>query len=111
MYCLMMRAMFASVAEIPDVYNHRGNDVGKVYFEKSLDYDIYQTMAGYQGPVVITHGTQDEIVPLHYAEKAQQTFKQANLVKIEGAGHAFNQVQSQQALQMYLEFLAQNSAE
>ena len=105
------RELFSSVEEIPAIYNHRGNNVGKVYFEKSLAYDIYRTMAHYQGPVAIAYGTQDEIEPVSYAERAQQTFKQATLLKVEGAGHAFNQAQSQQALRLYLGLLAQEVAQ
>lgn len=87
------RELFASPDDIPEIYNHRGNDVGRVYFERSLDYDIFATMATYRRPVLIIHGTQDTVAPISYSERAVQTFEAAQLKSIPGAGHFFSEAQ------------------
>lgn len=89
------RELFDSVDKIPDVYNHRGNEVGKVYFEKSLDYDVFKTIDKVKQPVLILHGTEDKVAPISYSRKALEHFKNAQLKEIPGAGHAFNAQQIQ----------------
>ena len=61
----------------------RGTEVGKVYFEKSLDYDVYNDMKNYDGKVLIVHGTSDNIAPISYSRGAIETFKDAKLKEIE----------------------------
>lgn len=41
-------------------------------------------------PVCIIHGTEDEVVPYSYAERAAKLYKNASLVPIFGADHCFN---------------------
>ncbi|MGT2717277.1 alpha/beta hydrolase family protein [Streptococcus oricebi] len=92
------RQLFKSKEDIPAVYNHRGSNLGKVYFENLLDYDIYQTMTKFQKETLIIQGTDDDIVPLSYAERAEQAFPHARLVKIAGAGHILNASQADEAM-------------
>lgn len=102
------RDLFKSVDEIPEVYNHRGNNVGKVYFEKSLDYDVFNDMKDYSGNVLIVHGTSDRIAPISYSRRAIETFPQAELKEISGAGHGFNG-QEQEEVQKYInQYLKEN---
>lgn len=100
------RSLFQSVDEIPEVYNFRGNNVGRVYFERSLDYDIFQTMRQYHGPVLIVHGTEDNIAPYRYSQQAIQTFEDAQLITIDGAGHYFNNSQIQGFMPQVDDFIA-----
>ena len=73
------RQLFSSTDQVPEVYNHRGNNVGRVYFEKSLSYDPYADMPKVTKPVLIVHGTADSIAPESYSERAVSTFKNARL--------------------------------
>lgn len=102
------RDLFKTADEIPEVYNHRGNNVGKVYFEKSLDYDIYNTMKNYSGNVLIIHGTNDNIVPISYSERAINTFSSAELKAIPGAGHGFSNSQYDETLTFINDYLQKN---
>jgi len=43
----------------------------------------------YSGPVLIIHGTSDDVIPYSYAEKAQKLYKKAKLVPVEGDDHCF----------------------
>ena len=54
------------------------------------DYDVYADMPHYTSPVLIVHGTADATSPFSYSERAVQTFPDAELVTIDGAGHGFS---------------------
>ena len=102
------RELFKSVLDIPEVYNHRGNEVGKVYFEKSLDYDVYNDMKNYDGKVLIVHGTSDNVVPISYSRRAIETFKDAKLKEIPGAGHGFRGAQQEEAAKAIIDFVRES---
>ena len=102
------RELFKSVLDITEVYNHRGNEVGKAYFEKSLDYDVYNDMKNYDGKVLIVHGTNDNIAPISYSRRAIETFKDAKLKEIPGAGHGFRGAQQEDTTKAIIEFVKGN---
>ena len=102
------RQLFSSVDQVPEVYNHRGNNVGRVYFEKSLSYDPYADMPKVTKPVLIVHGTADSIAPVSYSERAVSTFKNARLEKIPGANHFFNAAQTATSNQYITAFLREH---
>ena len=83
----------------------RGTEVGKVYFEKSLDYDVYNDMKNYDGKVLIVHGTSDNVAPISYSRRAIETFKDARLKEIPGAGHGFRGAQQEEATKAIIDFV------
>lgn len=86
----------------------RGTEVGKVYFEKSLDYDVYNDMKNYDGKVLIVHGTSDNIAPISYSRGAIETFKDAKLKEIPGAGHGFRGAQQEEATKAIIDFVKES---
>lgn len=105
------RQLFPNVTSIPEIYNHRGTDLGRVYFEKLLDYDIYAEMQQVKAESLIFQGDQDQIVPLSYAEKAAESLPYAQLKVVEGAGHIFSPSQMDTILgetQQFLEKILKN---
>ena len=86
----------------------RGTEVGKVYFEKSLDYDVYNDMKNYDGKVLIVHGTSDNIAPISYSRSAIETFKDAKLKEIPGAGHGFRGAQQEEATKAIIDFVKES---
>lgn len=100
------RREFSSVDQIPEVVNFRGARLGRIYFERSLGYDIYSVLPRYTGPTLIIHGANDEVVPFRYAERAQQVFPQATLERINGGRHVFSQQQNQQIYPLLTNFLS-----
>lgn len=63
--------------------------VGKKYIEDVKDMDVYEEIKGYDKKVLIIHGTDDKVVPIDYSRKAVETYSNAQLEVIEGAGHGF----------------------
>ncbi len=57
------------------------------YLEGIDNYPVYEHMPEYTNHVTIYHGTNDEMVPMRYSERAAQCFPDAELIKISGAGH------------------------
>ena len=66
------------------------DEVGDVYVKAAIDMDIYEEIRGYDGPVLLVHGTADKIVNISYARKAHEVYKQCEYLEIEGAGHMFS---------------------
>lgn len=44
----------------------------------------------YPGPVLIVHGEEDELVPLHYSQEAAKKYKNCTLVTIPGDTHCYD---------------------
>ncbi len=82
--------LFGEAENIPQTYTFLGMEVGKVYFESLIDYDIYSDISSYDKDVLIIHGTADKVVPISCAEKALETYPAAELIRIQGAGHGFS---------------------
>ncbi len=102
------RALFKSVDEIPEYVDFRGNRLGRIYFERSLSYDIFQTMPNFDKEVLIIHGEQDEVVPVSYAERAKNTFPKAELNIISGGRHIFSASQNNTLFPFIQNYLARN---
>ena len=83
------RRRFASVAAIKDVNTELWMPVGRSYYERLLDFDVFARIGAYKKPVLIIHGSKDEVVNESYSHRAQKEYKDAELHIIEGAGHGF----------------------
>lgn len=92
----------------PDTSSLMGVQIGKIYDTDAQSFDIYDIMAGYTGKVQIVHGTSDTIVPISYSERAAETFPNAQLVTIEGAGHGFYGDAQEQASELAIQFVLES---
>ncbi|MGL4523591.1 MAG: alpha/beta hydrolase [Bacilli bacterium] len=94
----MIREAFAAVDRslyyIPklDVYDYHGDCLGNAFFEDIEQLQTYEAAKGFNGNILILHGTKDEAVPvevsLHYQRYCYGNA--AQLVLVEGADHSFN---------------------
>ena len=85
-----LHLLFASSEEVPETLTFEGHSLGRIYAEDMWDYDVYADMPRYPSPVLIVHGTADAVAPIGYSERAVQTFPDAQLLTIEGAGHGLS---------------------
>ena len=74
---------------IPESFDFWGVELGRDFVLTLRDLDIYENMADFQKPVLILHGTDDNIVPLSYSQRAIKTYPNAELVTYTGEGHGF----------------------
>lgn len=102
------RALYPTVADIPETVNFMGMEIGKAYYEGVVDpsYDIYADILPYDKDVLIVHGTNDTLVKPEYSAKASNVYKNCELHLIFGAGHGFNTPEQQALYHQYvLDFL------
>lgn len=103
-------ALYPTLADVPETVNFMGMNIGKAYYDKFYDgYDIYKDIAGYQGNVLIVHGTEDSLVKPEYSAKASNVYKHCELHMIFGAGHGFMQPEHVELYHNYvMDFLKRN---
>lgn len=82
-----------------------GLSISPDFNRDSKDIDIYGIMKEYKGPVKLIHGTEDPIVALDYSKRAKETFENADLLIIEGAGHGFDEHDCKVARDASIEFI------
>lgn len=67
-----------------------GTQLGSIYYQDAWNIDVYTEIAKYTGPVLLIHGTADNIVNISYADHAAEVYSDVEYHKIEGAGHGFS---------------------
>lgn len=92
---------------IPDEMQIFRYVVGRRYNEDALRLNIYENIGKYEEAVLIIHGDADEIVPLSYSERAADTYQNAKLVVLPGAGHGFEGEDVKRTVKEILEYLRQ----
>lgn len=77
--------MGGKIPKLP--FSFGGMLVGPRYVSDIDKYPIFQHMKEYEKPVVIYHGTKDNLAPIAYSKRAIQLFPNAILNELPGAGH------------------------
>ncbi|MFK8082717.1 MAG: alpha/beta hydrolase [Granulosicoccus sp.] len=52
-----------------NLVDHAGQGVGAAFVESAKDFDPYDGIESYKGPVNLHHGESDQVVPIRYSEK------------------------------------------
>lgn len=58
----------------PDEFKCAGMTLGRCYLEAAYDMDIYEEIKGFDGDVLIVHGSKDRSVDISYSERAYETY-------------------------------------
>ena len=80
---------FPNPEDIPETIPWWGVDLGRDFAATARDFDIYEKMAEFTKPVMIFHGTSDNIVPISYSKRASETYPNCYYKTYSGAGHGF----------------------
>ena len=83
------RKRHGSKENIPDRERFGNSLLGRNYSESVWDYDVYQVIGAYKGPVLIIHGDADRIVDISYGKKAAEVYEHAEFVCLPGEIHGF----------------------
>ena len=78
-------------ADVPDelhIWEDKYITSNYVYAARTLDIDA--AIKGFDGPVLIVHGDEDEAVPVSYGIDAASKYRNASLVLIEGDDHCYH---------------------
>lgn len=85
------RQKYPEFHQIPERMTLWDMILGKCYVETIYDLDIYRQIPKYEGEVLILHGTEDDIVPIEYSERAVHTYRNARLYRFSGEKHGFSE--------------------
>lgn len=80
--------------------------LGRCYPMDVVDMDPYAEIRGYDGPVLIVHGTKDKIVHPDYSRRAAETYANAQLYMIENGAHGFVGKRDAEAIEKLKAFAA-----
>ena len=83
--------------------------LGRCYPADVMDMDPFREIQGYDGPVLIVHGSEDKIVRLDYSQRAQKVYTNAELRVIQGGAHGFSKKHDAIALEYLRQFVGRNA--
>lgn len=82
--------------------------VGHDYVETAKNLPIYEVSARYKGPVLIIHGTADDIVPYSYGEEYHNIYANSDLELLTGLSHNFSGSEDKVA-ELVSEYIKENT--
>jgi len=91
--------------DIPPIVSRFPMKLGDVYVKAVKDMNIYDEIQGFEGPVLLIHGTADKIVNISYSRKAREVYKQCEYLELEGAGHMFRGIHDRRAMDALRRFI------
>jgi len=105
------KMMFAKFdpKNIPERINCGPMKLGRCYPADVMAMDPIMEIKLYRGPVLIVHGTKDNIVNLDYSRQAQRSYPNAKLHIIEGGAHGFGKKHDSIAIAHLRRFAGRNT--
>lgn len=101
----MVHSLFDALDEVPEEFSFEWFQAGYPYVADIWEYNPFDEIGQYPGPVLILHGTSDPIVPYLWSRQAESIFPDAELILLKGAGHGFSGVYFDESLDDILQFL------
>lgn len=95
------------VHDVPELIDCGQMLISKKFHDAVVDMDPFDEIRPYHGPVLLLHGTADEIVHYNYSIKAKECYEpgQCHLQLIQDAGHQFTEKQTSSAIVSIQQFL------
>ena len=90
---------------IPDILGRIPMKLGGDYARTVISMDPFEEICGYEGPVLLFHGTADNIVDVAYSRRARTVYPDCTYHEIPGAGHGFTGEHDREAIRLLLNFL------
>jgi hypothetical protein len=90
---------------IPEKLYIRNMKIGKIYAESVLKMDIVSYLSTYKGPVLITHGNNDNIVDINYSIEAKEYYDNCELIIIKNGRHGYSMEHDKIAINAVIQFL------
>ena len=100
-----MRMLRFDPAHIEETLVSRPIRFSAKYPKSAMDIDIYAAIKKISCPMLLLHGSEDEIVDVAYAKRAEEANAAVKLVVLQGAGHGFGREEQQQAIGQMVQFL------
>lgn len=97
-----------SLGDLPDEFDFEGITVGRKYVEDLWNYDARDHISGFEKPVLILHGSEDDVVPPSYSKEASKLYPNCTFFLISGAEHGFSGRYIGEAGDLALDFIFKN---
>lgn len=93
--------------KVPEQIDCGRTILGRRFHDEAASMDPYLELSGYQGPVLLLHGTQDMVVNYSYAIRAKESYQnnQCHLQLIRNAGHGFDDNQQESVYASIRQFI------
>ena len=90
---------------VPDVLGYLPMKLSGAYARAVMDMDPFEAIRGYDGPVLLLHGTEDRVVDISYSRRAKSVYRQCEYHELPGGGHGFSGKQDEEAIQLIRSFM------
>lgn len=91
-------------------YPVMGMNLSHVYYDRLLDYDVYEDVKKYKGPVSIIYGDKDSVTAFRSMERADSAFTKVEFHVIKDGTHGFPPSEHKIAtINHALDFLVRNA--
>lgn len=102
------RKNFADENAISDTIDFWGLTLSRTYLDAVKEMHVEDVTGKYKGPVLILHGDNDKVVPLHYSQEAEKRYQSAKLIVMQGEGHGFSPSSAAKARSLVLDHMKAN---
>lgn len=100
----MMFARF-DPKKIPDTILYFPMRLGRDYAKSVIKLDVFKEIGGYDGPVLLIHGTADKIVNISYSERASKLYPDCTYHVIPEGQHGFRGKHDREAVEVLTKFM------
>ena len=101
------KELYPKVKDIPTIIDKGSIVLGKGFYKESRDFDLLKKGGRVRIPVLILHGSSDEVTPYSYAAKAAQALPEAQIVPLDGAPHKISGAHRKKAATEICHFIAE----
>ena len=84
------RGMLERLKDRPDEFEFWGMKLSRKYYEPLVDYNPYDVVGRYRGPVCFVYGDADNIVPTKSVERAAKLYRRPRLSLVKQGDHGFH---------------------
>ena len=88
-FCIPDQWLAMDPETMTEPFDFMGLKLSKTFYDGVPRYDVYEHISSFANPVLIYQGDKDPVVSVSYAEKIRDSFPNASLTIVEGAGHGF----------------------
>ena len=92
-------------ADIPEILGTSPMVLSGRFARTAMQMDPFEEIGGYDGPVLLIHGTADNVVDIRYARQARGVYPDCEYHEIEGGGHGFGPEHDAQAKALLKAFM------
>ena len=96
---------FPNRGDIPEQVEFWDVALGRAYFEAVRNFKIEERTGRFDKPVLIMHGTKDDVVPISYSEQAAKRYPNARLEIFPEERHGFSPEGERRAAELVLAFI------